>query len=557
MIDLNIKMLERDFGTLDKDLGVTNEPDYATREDHQKVVPVLFNALAQTGAIDPEQLETITGELDKAATEKQKLKIIKPVMYETGEKAISTIRTANINSRQLREAAAILGLQEVHQLTDIQKTTSGQFVVHSFLTPTGVTLTVVLAGRNKAAIAKGLGDEVVLNRKDLTPVKLNLAGEYTNRKALYDATKKALPAKVKNTNLADALIALLDLAYNRGAGQLTPEQLKFIQPIQATVIQDFGEILTPIALAEDHEDIVFPEGNAKLIDVTVGGKARYSVKGFGGSGTSMNSLGSILDDYAKTLTDEGTKKLFNDGIKIYQSTRKEGSITDRICLAAHRNAIPEYLSYIDILGGEFQSFKELETLLTPIVKNLEYPAFLKMILPAASAGHWAKPTGMPDDYQYYLGLTNIKPEPGQTGKYSYDRDPVDGAANIITYSVGKGLYNLVREGPDKDRYKEIMNDMIRQLNCQLGHITLDSAGELQITSSPFGNLEFEFDYHAPSNLAGNNRPGFIIVPPNKGKKKKSDIKMNSDEPEKADKKDTKISPMRQKRSAPDIRARRD
>jgi len=494
------------------------EPDLATINDNQKVLPVLFDALANIGAVDP----MILDDLSKAQTEKQKKEIMNRVVVEKHDKGrISALRTTGINSSQLQQAASSLGLKEVPQLIDQQQAASGQFVVHSFLTPDGITLTIVLAGRNKVAIAKGAGDDLVLNRKDLTPVKLKLAGEYTDRTSLYTATKKAIPLKIKNKNLADALIALLDLAYNRGSGQLTPEQLKFIQPIQNTVVQDFGEILTPIALAQDGENIVFPVGNEKLIDVTVGGKVRYSVKGFGGSGTSMNSIGSLLDDYAQTLTDEGTKKLFNDGIKIYQSTRKEGSITDRICLAAQRNATPEYLSYVDILGDEFNSFKNLKTLLTPIVKNLDYVGFLKMILPAASAGHWPQPTGMPDDYRYYLGLTDNKPKPGQAGRYSYEHDPVDGAANIITYSVGKGLYNLVREGPDKDRYKQIMNDMIQQLNCQLGHITLDNAGQLQITSSPFGNLNFEFDYHAPSNIAGNNRPGFIIVPPKVPKPKKA------------------------------------
>jgi len=68
-----------------------------------------------------------------------------------------------------------------------------------------------------------------------------------------------------------------------------------------------------------------------------------------------------------------------------------------------------------------------------------------------------------------------------------------------------------------------MNDMIKQLNCQLGHVSIDEQGQLTVTSKPFGNLDFDFDYHAPSHIAGNNRPGFMIVPLNKGdvgKKKK-------------------------------------
>jgi hypothetical protein len=74
-----------------------------------------------------------------------------------------------------------------------------------------------------------------------------------------------------------------------------------------------------------------------------------------------------------------------------------------------------------------------------------------------------------------------------------------------------------------------MNDMIRQLNCQLGHVDIDGQGQLVITSKPFGNLQFDFDYHAPSHIAGNNRPGFMIIPPNKGgDKKKSKIEVSND-----------------------------
>lgn len=479
-------------------------PDYATQQDYKQAIPVIFDALQKIGAY---------GE----ATPEDLAQLQDTVKYVKDPGRLPLIRTKGINSQQIRAAAESLGLVE-QPLTDEQRASSGQFTIHSFLTPNGVTLTVVLAGRGKVAAAAGASEKLVLNRKDLTPVKLGLAGQYTNRQSLLAASKQAIDKKIKDQQLAEALKGLLDLAYERGAGQLAPEHLQYIAPVMNMVSQDFGEILAPLALASDTEDISFPAGNEKLIDVTVGGKNRYSVKALGGSGTSMNSLGDLLDDYEMTLTDEGKKKLFQDGIKIWKSTRKEGSVTDRICLAANRNRIPEYLSYVDILGGEFDSFSKLKELLKPLVKDLPYTDFLKMILPATKAGHWSTPVGLPDDSAYYLGLTDKRPTPGQAGKNSYDYNPVDGAANIITYGLGKALYNLIREGPNKEQYKEIMNDMIRQLNCQLGHVSINSQGQLEITSEPFGKLDFEFDYHAPSHIAGNNRPGFMIVPPTKKKK---------------------------------------
>lgn len=485
--------------------STAEEPEYAQQQDYTSIVGEFYDALITTGA-----LGTTPPPIDKT------------IKYVKQAGRLPLFRTAGINSEQILKAAKYMGLSEL-ALTDQQAASSGQFTIHSFQHPSGIVFTVVLAGRKKS-----VSGDLVLNRKDLTPTKLGLAGTYSNRRELAEKTKAVVPKYIKDETLAAALLELVDLAMARGAGQLTPASLAYVLPYRGMISQDFGEILAPLALASDKENINFPVGNEKLIDVTVGGKVRYSVKALGGSGTSMNSLGSLLDDYSASLTDEGKKKLFNDGIKIWQSTRKEGSVTDRICLAASQNAIPEYLSYVDILGGEFQSFGELKSLLSPLVKKLDYPGFLRTILPATQAGKWGSNVGMPDDSNYYLGFTDKKPTPGQAGKRSYDHDPVDGAANIITYCLGKGMEYKIKRGPDQQQYKDIMNDMIKQLNCQLGHVDIDTQGQLVITSKPFGNLQFDFDYHAPSHIAGNNRPGFMIVPPNKGAgKKPSKIEVDS------------------------------
>jgi hypothetical protein len=475
------------------------EPDYADKADYNSILPALEAWLTQAGVDDAK---------DK-------------IEYSKKSSRLPVLRMSDVTPAQLEQVATGLGMTKT-PLTDLQAISSGQFGIHSYI-GNGKTFTFVLRGVKTAASYAGAAVDLVLNRKDLTPVKLGLAGEYSDRKELADATKKAIKERIKNENLAKALTELVELAETRGAGQLTPESLEYVKPFLGMISQDFGEILAPIALANDGEEISFPAGNEKLIDVTVGGKVRYSVKALGGSGTSMNSLGSLLDEYDNTLTDAGKQKMFRDAIKIWASTKKEGSVTDRICLAANKNQTPEYLSYVDILGGEFDNWKELKTLLTPLVKKLDYKGFLEMILPATQAGNWGSNVGMPADSNYYLGLTANKPKPGVAGKYSYDNDPVDGAANIIAYCLGKGMEFMIKRGPRKQQYKEIMNDMIKQLNCQLGHVSIDEQGQLTVTSKPFGNLDFDFDYHAPSHIAGNNRPGFMIVPLNKGdvgKKKK-------------------------------------
>lgn len=476
------------------------EPVYAERKDYDSLTPALAAWLEQAG------VENAKSKID----------------YSKKAGRLPVLRISDVTPAQLEKVASELGLTQA-PLTDHQAVSSGQFSIYSY-TGKGKTFTFVLRGVKTAASYAGAAADLVLNRKDLTPVKLGLAGEYSDRNELAVSTKKAIKSRVKNENLATALIELVELAENRGAGQLSPESLEYVKPFLGMISQDFGEILAPIALANDGEEISFPSGNEKLIDVTVGGKTRYSVKALGGSGTSMNSLGSLLDEYDLTLTDEGKQTMFRNAIKIWASTRQEGSVTDRINLAANKNKTPEYLSYVDILGGEFDSWNKLKALLTPLVKNLDYKGFLEMILPATQAGQWGSNVGMPQDSNYYLGLTANKPKPGIAGKYSYDNDPVDGAANIITYCLGKGIEYMIVRGPQQEQYNNIMNDMIKQLNCQLGHVDIDSQGQLVVTSKPFGNLNFKFDYHAPSHIAGNNRPGFMIVPPNAGdagKKKKT------------------------------------
>ena len=399
--------------------------------------------------------------------------------------------------------------------TEQQLRSSGQFEILSYKW-NNVLYTFVLRGKKtaQAHVAAGAASDLILNRKDLTPTALGLAGlKFNNKKELYDKIKHSLAIKLgRSPKLLLACGQYVDIAYAGGKGKIDNESLEYIKPVLGMIAQDFGELLAPLVLAGPNDQIDFPSGNEKLIDVQIG-KSRYSVKALGGSGTSMNSLGTLLDEYEMTLTDAGKKKMFQDTIKIWRSTRKEGSVVDRICLAGNINQSPEYLTYSKLLKGDFTSFAELKILLTKAVSKMPYEKFLKFILPAMQSGAWGTPVGLPDDGRYYLGQTDKKPKPGQAGKASYDADPVNGAANIITYSIGIGLRNLIDRGPSAQQYKEILSDMLRTMDVRLGHVTLSQDGGLVVAQKPFADLEFKFDYHAPSHMAGNNRPGFAIVPP--------------------------------------------
>ena len=434
--------------------------------------------------------------------------------YYKGAGRLPHLRFTNVNPAEFDKIVKPLGFKPL-ALTDKQAITSGQFSIQSY-ERMGIVYTFVLRGVKtaQAHVAAGASQDLVLNRKDLTPTKLGLSGKKFNSKsALVDELKKSLKIKLgRNPNLLSACNQYVDIANAGGTGKLDAKTLAYITPVLGMIGQDLGELLAPLVLAGDKDVIEFPSGNEKLIDVQIG-KIRYSVKALGGSGTSMNSLGNLLDEYEMTLSEEGKKQMFQNALKIWKSTRKEGSVTDRICLAGKINQSPEYLGYTKILGGDFDSFAKLKTLLSKKTAKLSYDKFLKLVYPIMSIGNWGTPVGLPDDGAYTLGLTKNKPKPGVAGKPSYDADPVDGGANIITYSIGIGLRNMIERGPNAAQYKEILTDMLRTMDVRLGHVTLSQDGGLIVKQKPFAELEFKFDYHAPSHIAGNNRPGFVVVPP--------------------------------------------
>jgi hypothetical protein len=57
----------------------------------------------------------------------------------------------------------------------------------------------------------------------------------------------------------------------------------------------------------------------------------------------------------------------------------------------------------------------------------------------------------------------------------------------------------------------MMTDIVNKADAVLGHITINSDGTLALKTTPFSELRFEFQYHAPSHIPGNNLPGFIAI----------------------------------------------
>ena len=461
--------------------------------------------------------------------------------YSKKPNRIPHLRTNDVTPEELGKIMATLGYT-VGEGDNKQLATSREYQKYIFVKD-NISYTIVVRG---ASATKGQVSGLMYTRKDLTPTVLGIVGKtYSSKQELVDEVSAKIEGKYrqKDSVLADTLLELLNIANNGGQGNLSPQNLEHIKTHLDAISQDYAEVLTPIMVVEEGDIIDFPGGAEKLIDVTVGGK-RYAVKAAGGSSTSMNSLDTLLNEYEQTLDDKDAakKEMFQNGIKIWASTRKEGSVLDRICLAAYKNKTPEYITMSSILGSDFagynkeypddngQSIPSLISILTTKLANVSYQDFLKLIYPAAKAGNWPgkvkghpevkndegaaiKPLGLPDDAWFYLGLEDKTPRPLTAGKNSYDPDPVDGGGNIICYILGQGLRSKIKFGQSASQYKGIMTDMLRTLNCHLVYLDITKDGGLAMRNYPFSSIDFEFDYWAPSNQAGNNRPGFMYIPP--------------------------------------------
>ena len=152
---------------------------------------------------------------------------------------------------------------------------------------------------------------------------------------------------------------------------------------------------------------------------------------------------------------------------------------------------------------------------------MDYPTFLNTFKSASMAGNWptrggkgVQMLGFPADAPVALGLKDKNPEKedGATGAPSYAANKITAAGNILVYVMGKGLEFYVQkvEGVSK-QYKQMMTDIVNKSDASLGHITVNSDGSMAVEVQPFSALEFIFQYHAPSNIAGNNLPGFAII----------------------------------------------
>jgi len=321
-----------------------------------------------------------------------------------------------------------------------------------------------------------------------------------------------LDAAIRDQNLKPALIGLVDIAAAGCNTPLDPELAASIKPLIGIISQDFGEILAPILIMDNDDIAEFPSGNAPIVDVKLK-NTNLSVKALTGSGTSFKTVADLMDQYESSInSDKGLTKKYQILKQFHPSTG--GSNVDKIIRAVSMAKIPEYTTICSIIGVQkLSSYDEFAKLILDFTKNMKYSEFLETFYPAMMAGNWGKPVGLPADGPYYMGQKKEAPKKEKAaGKNSYMAKPGYGAANILTYVMGIGLLNYIRRGKDSKQYSNMMTDIVKQANASIGHITINPNGTMTLKTTPFSQLKFEFQYHAPSHIPGNNLPGFMYVP---------------------------------------------
>lgn len=429
----------------------------------------------------------------------------------SGVKAVRHIRAFGVSIAELKAAIQKIGGEE--KAPDIkQSTASSSYPVYAF-EKDGVLHTVVigLKGLNKDdENSRGIA------RKELSPTGLGLGGGMYSKSDLVSKTKAAVEKKYTNKDpmLKDTLLSLLDNAVQGGTNKLPEEQMQHVMPYLGTLSQDFGEILAPILMMDDSDQAELPSGNEALVDVRIPGKGNISVKALTGSGTSFRAVAKYMDEFEDAMeddTDEDTKKRF--AILNQFNPKTGGKNVDKIIRAVAKANTAEYKALKNIIGKDVGSHQELIDAVDAKTGKVDYSTFLNTFYPMMTAGKWGKPVGLPADGNYYMNPPKDKPapKPKQAGKPSYDINPAKGGADIITYSLGIGLLNYIKQGNEADQYKDMMTDIVNKADAVIGHISIASDGTLKLKTQPFSDLKFNFQYHAPSHLPGNNLPGFMAI----------------------------------------------
>lgn len=432
-----------------------------------------------------------------------------------GDKQIPYIRVFGSDKATIAQYFKAVGLDNL-PLEPVQASLSSKYRSNILSYSAGnVFYSIVVAGSGKQDNQEG---GVTVSIKEFTPVTLGLSGRPMTRDELVVQTRAAVISKTKTRpELQQILLELIEVAAGAQPA-LTPEANANLSARARNQLSvDFGEILAPIKMAQKNDAIEFPaEGNFPLIDVIIG-KNKYSVKSLTGSGTSFKSIQDLMDNFEKTIANDKKQEKLFALFKNYHPKAGGKNVDKIIAAAAHIN-LSEYNKAVDVLGGKFLDWAGLAALvgtngLGKGTNEKAYGAALKFIYPILTAGNWGKPTGLPADGNYFMDVPKGKEKPTEkeAGFPSFRKNPVKAITDILTYALGVATLNAVLRGPSAGEYATMMTNIVNQSPAWLGRLDITDDGQVLASSKPFSELQFKFQYHAPSHKPGNNLPGFMIV----------------------------------------------
>ncbi|CAB4125026.1 hypothetical protein UFOVP181_124 [uncultured Caudovirales phage] len=403
-----------------------------------------------------------------------------------------------------------------------------QGFIYTF-TVNNIVFTVVIAGKGAKEGEEG---KCQVGIQMLRPEKFGLKGVDLTKTEMVNTVKTNLPNVVKSDpQLQDALSQLLDVAVGTRSA-VDPELMAHIAPCLNLISQDFGEILTPIVLADSDNDIISfsATSNKPLIDVEINGTP-VAVKSLGGSGNSFAAISKMIDEYEQSMLQDDPKWKANKHFDILKDfVSKNGKTNDKLIRAAQNAAVPEAITLNKILGTTPMSYPEMEAAVTKLLVRLNktaagkqnlYSAYLKTIMPAAvSAGRTRgkKKTivavGLPGDYRQYVhDVTPGKEQKQSTksaGKKKFDANFVRAASRQLTYMLGMGFRNAVVEGDDAQEMEQTITNIMTRKDAVAAKITIAADGSIKVVKVPFKDLKFGYQYHAGTDTVDQNAPGFHI-----------------------------------------------
>ena len=488
---------------------VINNVTYATKKDQDTEVAAIKAAL-----IDEFPSVNVRNDLEDLDDGK-KIPSIRILNALPRDKVLSVLKDA--------------GYQLANTKNDVQ-IVSGTYrnFIYTF-TKNNIVFTVVIAGKGAG---EGQEGKCQVGIQMLRPEKFGLKGVDSTKSELAARVKAAIPKVAKSDPiLQQALSQLIDVAMGDRSTVDAP-LMDHISGCLNLISQDFGEILTPIVLADGEGDIISfsKTSNKPLIDVDVKG-IPVAVKSLGGSGNSFSAIRDMIADYEKSKKQEDPAWEANKTFKILQDfVKKDGKTNDKLIRAAQLARVPEAVELNKILGASPQNYAQMETAVSALVQKLSatpegqknlYATYLKIIWPASVAANRVRgkkatlvPVGLPGDYRSYVKSDDTAEEPKQSnksaGKKKFDANFVRAASRQLTYMLGMGFRNQAVEGDDKNEMEQTITDIMTRKDAIAAKITINADGSIKVIKTAFKDLKFGYQYHAGTDTVDQNAPGFHI-----------------------------------------------